>query len=277
MSNYEVAVMQGRCIPDENGLIQSFPRVGWKSEFPILNELGIKNLEWTIDFTGIDLNPLLDQKFDKQISELCHEYGVAINTVTADNLMQAPLHKKANGNKTPIQNILDFLIRLEEKNIKIVVWPLVDQGNLCGKDEFNNFCSLFMPIKQFLSTASIMIAFETDLSPKNNQTLIEKLASGNVGINLDIGNSASYGNSISEEFRLNGGEIIHCHIKDRIRGGGTVPLGEGGVDWPQIKNELEKYEGYLITLQTARTGIGQEVKDLQNYLSFLHQNSIISI
>jgi hexulose-6-phosphate isomerase len=50
------------------------------------------------------------------------------------------------------------------------------------------------------------------------------------------------------------------HIKDRIRGGGTVPLGTGDADFPTVFSQLNKirYDGD-ITLQVARSEPGQEI------------------
>ena len=50
------------------------------------------------------------------------------------------------------------------------------------------------------------------------------------------------------------------HVKDRIRGGGTVPLGTGSADLAAVFAGLERvdYQGDVI-LQVARGETGQEV------------------
>ena len=55
-----LGVMQGRLVEPSPGKIQEFPKKNWESEFPILRNLGIHLLEWTIDWQGIDDNPILN-------------------------------------------------------------------------------------------------------------------------------------------------------------------------------------------------------------------------
>ena len=51
------------------------------------------------------------------------------------------------------------------------------------------------------------------------------------------------------------------HIKDRVRGGGTVPLGTGDADFEATFKELSRigYQGD-ITLQVARSEPGRELE-----------------
>ena len=139
-----LGVMQGRLIPDENARIQSFPKKNWRLEFPILNELGINFLEWTLDHEGLWNNPILTKDGVSEIRELCESYQVKVISATADNLMQAPIHKSINGLKTTVSNCIEFLDMLDCAGIEIVVWPLVDSGNLKSREEFEKFVELLL-------------------------------------------------------------------------------------------------------------------------------------
>jgi hexulose-6-phosphate isomerase len=81
-----------------------------------------------------------------------------------------------------------------------------------------------------------------------------------VKVNYDSGNSASLGYRPDEEFAAYGSRIGSVHIKDRQRGGGTVPLGSGDADLPAVFAGLKAlgYRGDLI-LQVARGAVGDEV------------------
>jgi L-ribulose-5-phosphate 3-epimerase len=81
-----------------------------------------------------------------------------------------------------------------------------------------------------------------------------------IKVNYDSGNSASLGFVPGEEFAAYGHRIGSVHIKDRVRGGGTLPLGTGDADLPAVFAALKKidYQGD-ITLQVARSEPGQEV------------------
>ena len=82
-----------------------------------------------------------------------------------------------------------------------------------------------------------------------------------VKVNYDSGNSASLGYDAGEEFAAYGSHIGSVHIKDRVRGGGTVPLGEGNADFPKLLKNLEAigYGGPMI-LQVARSEPGRETE-----------------
>ena len=57
--------------------------------------------------------------------------------------------------------------------------------------------------------------------------LLSRLPDPPFKANYDTGNSASLGYDPVEELGAYGPRIGSVHVKDRVRGGGTVPLGEG--------------------------------------------------
>ena len=75
----------------------------------------------------------------------------------------------------------------------------------------------------------------------------------NFGLTYDIGNSAGLGFDPGDEFKAYGERIIHVHVKDRLRGGSTVPLGEGDALFDNVFDYIaaQNYQGDII-LQTAR-------------------------
>ena len=94
-------------------------------------------------------------------------------------------------------------------------------------------------------------------------------------MNYDMGNSASLGYDPRREIGLLGEYIINVHIKDRIRGGGTVPLGEGDTDFGTVFTELENagYEHDFI-LQAARKDIFSDrenviIETVRSYIDFV--------
>jgi hexulose-6-phosphate isomerase len=81
-----------------------------------------------------------------------------------------------------------------------------------------------------------------------------------IKVNYDSGNSSSLGYRPAEEFAAYGKRVGSVHIKDRVCGGGTVPLGEGDADFPALFEALRRveYRGDFI-LQVARGPEGDEV------------------
>ena len=98
----------------------------------------------------------------------------------------------------------------------------------------------------------------------------------NVKVNYDMGNSASLGFDPGKEIELLGEFIVNVHIKDRVKNGGTVPLGMGDTDFKTVFSGLRKinYDGDLI-FQSARQDLTDSVvkkdyiKTVKDYITFM--------
>jgi hexulose-6-phosphate isomerase len=79
-------------------------------------------------------------------------------------------------------------------------------------------------------------------------------------VNYDSGNSASLGYEPTDEFAAYGTRVGSVHIKDRVNGGGTVPLGSGNTNFKALFECLGElgYSGDFV-LQVARGTRGDEV------------------
>ncbi|HLD47492.1 MAG TPA: TIM barrel protein, partial [Desulfobaccales bacterium] len=94
---------------------------------------------------------------------------------------------------------------------------------------------------------------ETDLKPAPLAKLLQKVSHPLLRANYDIGNSASLGHDPVEELTLLGPWLGSVHVKDRLLGGGTVPLGTGAADFIACFRLFRQsnYRGPFI-LQAAR-------------------------
>ncbi len=112
----------------------------------------------------------------------------------------------------------------------------------------------------FAHRKNVELHLETDLGPIEFATFLDSVPSENVKVNYDSGNSASLGYKVEDEFGAYGGRIGSVHVKDRVLGGSTVPLGTGNADFPALFSEMRRigYRGDL-TLQVARSEPGNEV------------------
>jgi hexulose-6-phosphate isomerase len=89
-------------------------------------------------------------------------------------------------------------------------------------------------------------------------------------VNYDSGNSASLGYSPRDEFGAYGARVGSVHVKDRVLGGGTVPLGRGDADFLGLLEGLRRteYAGDFI-LQAARGESGGEVELAKHNRAFV--------
>jgi len=107
----------------------------------------------------------------------------------------------------------------------------------------------------------VELHLETDLEPRKFKSFLDEIKHPLIKVNYDSGNSASLGYLPVDEFAAYGDRIGSFHIKDRVLGGGTVPLGAGNVDFSSLRKALIDidYKGDFV-LQVARGIAGEELK-----------------
>ena len=259
--------MQGRLSPLSNGRIQSFPWGNWENEFLSAEKINIHLMEWTLDQERLHENPLLIKHGQKIIRDLCKQHKIIIPSLTGDCFMQAPIWKSQGPERIKLE--FDFIKIIEgcaAIGITMIVFPLVDDGRLENSRQENNLIFFLQEHAEFLITQDIKILFESDYSPLELAKFIDRFDPNLFGINYDIGNSAALGFKPREEIKSYGLRIMNVHIKDRILGGTTVPLGKGNADFCEIFAELGKinYQGNFI-LQTARAVDENHSMILSNY------------
>jgi len=125
----------------------------------------------------------------------------------------------------------------------------------------------FVPL---LTAHDQVLAFESDFPPTRLAHFIARLPADRFGINYDMGNSASLGWKAEEEIPALASRIVNVHVKDRLLGGTTVPLGQGVADLPKAFELLRaaNYQGNYI-LQTARATGDDHAEVLGRYNAFV--------
>jgi hexulose-6-phosphate isomerase len=257
--------MQGRLCPPVDGRIQAFPWRDWRLEFERAQAAGLPFVEWTLDHARLARNPLMNEAGRREIAELVARHGVRVASVTGDCFMQAPFWKLRPGGAK--RDLVDQLVAVCDAaaaaGASIVVVPLVDSGRLENHAQEDDLVNTLGGLATRLAT---LIAFETDYAPFDAERFIKRLPPSRFGINYDIGNSAALGFDPSEEIARCGARIVNVHVKDRKRGGATVPLGEGDADLITAIRRLERagYRGNYV-LQTARAADGDDVGAVLRY------------
>jgi hexulose-6-phosphate isomerase len=259
--------MQGRFSPLVSGRIQAFPWSWWKQEFILAKRFQFSLMEWTLDQDRLYENPLMTFSGQAEIRQLCRENGVLVHSLTGDCFMQKPFWKASQEEKLSL--LKDFravLLASSLVGIKLIVIPLVDNGRIENREQENHLVNDLEAEIPILIKYGIKVVFESDFSPTELTRFINRLDKDIFGINYDIGNSASLGMNPNEELAAYGDRILNVHIKDRVLGGGTVPLGLGDANFSGVFAGLAKasYTGNYI-LQTARSINGQHAKTLCKY------------
>jgi len=264
MALRNIGFIQGRLSPISNNKIQQFPHLTWKDEFLIASKNEFKLIEWTIDTVTFTDNPLINPKSWTEIIALSKKHDMMIPSVTCDYFMENPVWK--SDSSLLREGIISIIKGMANIGSKILVIPLVDNSSLKNLSQIEAVKNFFSKLIPELDRAKVVIAFESDLTPKEFLEFISIFEEKYFGINYDIGNSASLGFNPSEEFKAYGSRIINVHIKDRKFGGVSIPLGEGDADFSKVFHFLHEidYKGNLM-LQTARSAEGKHEEVLIKY------------
>jgi hexulose-6-phosphate isomerase len=251
--NAKIGIMQGRLTPPMGGRIQAFPSDGWRDEFSLASELGLQSIEWIVE-TPIESNPIWTLAGVAEIKKIIARTSVTVDFVIADYFMESPFVRMSaptlEHNRRVLAHLLDHAAQLGVRGIEI---PCVDASEVRNLAEEDELARGIEPGLVQAARLGLQIGLETSLPPERFCKLLERIGHPNLRANYDTGNSAALGYSPAEEFAAYGKWINNVHIKDRRRGGGTVPLGQGDTDVPQVLQLLAQipYPGDFV-LQVAR-------------------------
>ncbi|MBF0380661.1 MAG: sugar phosphate isomerase/epimerase [Magnetococcales bacterium] len=255
-----------------DGKIQAFPWSHWREEFKLANSCGLKLMEWTLDQDRLYENPLLTPHGQSEIIDLCEENQLSIPSLTGDCFMQAPFWKSQGAQSKSLQD--DFMAIAKAcslVNIRYIVVPLVDNGRIDNLKQEDNLITFLTDKMHEFKKLGVVITFESDFAPDELKRFIKRLPNEQFGINYDIGNSGALGFNFEDEINAYGQRVLNVHVKDRLLGGTTVPLGEGNA---QLQKTIAKFEsiGYRgnYILQTARAVDNNHLAILCNYRDMVH-------
>jgi len=262
-----IGFMQGRLSAMVDGKIQAFPWNEWREEFPRADALGLTRIEWTIDQDRLRENPLNTAAGQQEITRLCGQHRLRTTSLTGDCFMQAPFWKAEGQTQQSLAADLDLVLAsCSGLGIEFVVIPLVDNGRIENDKQAETLRRALLERTTSLSRQGVKIVFESDLPPAALAQFIADFPREVFGINYDSGNSAALGYDPAEEIAAYAPRILNVHIKDRLLGGTTVPLGTGSANLAKAIRLIEQsgYRGQYI-LQTARAVDGDHAGALARY------------
>ena len=183
-----------------------------------------------------------------------------MRSLCADYFMDRPFLRTAHAELGELIKKMEWLLsRCQIVGIGRVVIPFVDKSRIESEDEILQTLSILRAILPSAEKYTIEIHLETSLAPQPFAALLRECPHPLLRVNYDSGNSCSMGYDVSEEFAAYGHRIGSVHIKDRLRGGGTVPLGTGSANLPAVFRGLAAlgYGGDYV-LQITRSEPGRE-------------------
>ena len=273
-----VGIMQGRLLPPFKGRFQTFPAEGWQLEFPLARQAGLHCIEWIFEEPGQEQNPLATDSGITEMKKLSLEHGVLVRSVCADYYMtQRLISSDGDLNEKVVDHFLCLAEQIKKLDVCYAVLPFVDSSSLTSKAERNGLLVFLEKIIPTLERINLEVHLETDFPPKVFSEIINRVNHPLVRVNFDIGNSASLGFDPSEELELLAPRLGSVHVKDRMLGGSTVPLGTGNADFLTcFKLILESGFDRWFILQATRSDDISEVQLAEQNRRFV-ENCIQSL
>ena len=261
LSAKKIGVMQGRLLPKYQGRYQAHPIGYWEDEFEIAASLGVDLIEFILDYNDYEENPLMSASGCKKIKDTVNQSGVKVKTVCADYFMDAPLHSTDLNVATLSAAVLrELIINSRTIGVTDIVLPLVDHSSVRDLESQDLFIRAIEPFFSYLDEQNMNLNLETDLDPTAFKNLLNQIDSDRVTVNYDTGNSAGLGYDSEQEFAAYGDRITDIHIKDRVKNGFSVCLGQGSADFTKIFKCVQNY-GYSgpFIMQAFRDDAGLEI------------------
>ena len=264
----KLGTMQGRLVAPEDERIQSFPIVAWREEFPLAAELELACIEWIYERFGADTNPLASDAGVEEVANLSRAYGVQVESVCADILMDFPV-VGANQDRRDGAKQLEWLMgRAAALGASRMILPFLG-GNMARSAEvLERVEPLLREWVQKAAEHDLELHVETALPPPLQRRLVREIPG--LRITWDIGNSLQFGYDHAQELEAFGTAIGSVHVKDALPLGSSVPLGEGGADFVWCFRRLNElgFEGPLV-LQGARVPSEHPTETTRRYLELV--------
>lgn len=265
-----LGIMQGRLSPPPAGRVQCFPRDTWAQEIAVAPRAGVDAIEWIYDRYGLGANPLEDDGGIDEVRRLSARAGVAVASICADWFMEEMLVGGSSGERLAARARLDWLLgRGQLLGVRRVVLPFVDASALTSPERLQQATEAVESALPRARSAGIELHLETSLGPQEFAGFLQAVPERDVRVNYDTGNSSSLGYDPAEEFDAYGDRLGSVHLKDRVRQGGTVPLGTGDADFDRVFAALHGlgYDGPFV-LQAARGTAGDELAHVLASVAF---------
>jgi L-ribulose-5-phosphate 3-epimerase len=269
-----IGIMQGRLSLPVEGQIQTFPIDTWRDEFFLARDLGLDGVEWVYDVATYTDNPLLTEAGLTEIRRLRKRSGVEIWSVCADYFRDCPLIRVDSATLAMRLQILRNLIsQCRAAGIRRVMIPFVDSASIVTDDDFNQAINALRTILPFARANDLVITLEASLEPGRYRSFLECINNPALRVTFDIGDCASLGHDPTHEIKLLGPWLGVVHVKDRLTGGFTVPLGTGNADFKTVFTTLAlmAYSGPFV-LQAAREQTGKEIATVRKNILFVKQH-----
>ena len=253
----KIGILQGRLTASNGRGIQFFPTENWRQEFMLAKNIGFDCIEWLIEKEDPNDNPIFLASAMREIQDLQTKTGVSIPSV----------HGFYRKDEHYPDEAVTLIEKTREVGANLILISFFKDNILATLEDKKLAVEQLRKAVAKAEQLGVRIGIETELAAREVLEFVAMFKSDAVGVYYDIGNMVSMGVDVVSEIRQIGPLIYGVHIKDRKRGGKTIPFGEGDSDFPAIFAVLKEigYQGAYIFQGARSEGVDDVILNTRYY------------
>ena len=241
-SEPRIGVMQGRLSARPPGKLQEFPWASYAQEFPKAARLGLHSIEWIFEAPRFEENPLWTERGREEIRALVELSGVRVQSVCADYFMVHRLAGESPAHLARNRDVLgELIVAAQAVGADRILIPLLETSAVDSPELEREVAASLRSALPLAERYGVTLGLEMEIPGVEYAKLVDSVGSSLVRAYYDTGNSTAQGADIAEDI-VPLLPLLHAvHVKDRVRGGGSKPLGTGDAN----------FEGFFARLSRA--------------------------
>lgn len=265
-----VGIMQGRLSPPPPDRLQGFPSQTWRKEFDLARDLGFDGIEWIFQADGGRENPIRHDAGRSLIRECIMQSRVRVLSVCADYFMAHPFFGVSPREQAEsVTVLLDLIGQARSVGASMVLIPVLEAAAIRNASDRAELKACLREPLALARSVEVRLGLETELPASEYLRLVEEIGHESVAVYYDVGNAAAKGYDVVADVRCLGKYLHGVHVKDRILGGQSVPLGQGQVDFARFFYALAEV-GYSGAVVLEAVYGNDYLEDAKRHLGFVH-------
>jgi len=228
-----IGVIQGRLSPRPPGKLQAFPRATWRSEFESARELGFDGIEWIYEADGAAENPLVAREGRREIREVVARTGVVVLSVCGDYFMVHRLSER-EGAARAIEELRRVVEFASDVGARRILLPLLEEAALDDEEKRAVAAESLTAVADHAKSHVIVLGLEMEIPGPDYRAFVDRVGHPAVRVYYDTGNSTAQGIDVGKDLDFVLDALAAVHVKDRVRGGTSRPLGEGDTNFREF-------------------------------------------
>ncbi len=217
----------------------SLGKRGDPAALDVAKQIGLDGVQ--IDFGTVGNNMRLrTPEHQRAYREAMRRTGLVVSSMALCEMNEVPLKSDPRA-ATWLDQSIDVCHTM---GLPLVMTASFGRGDLdmSHTAEIDHFVKVLRDVAPKAEKLGIIIGLENYLSAGDNRKIIDRVASPQVKVYYDVGNSTDKGRDVAQEIRALGKLICEFHAKD-----GPYMLGKGRIDFHKVRRAMDDvgYSGWL--------------------------------